>query len=355
MILITGAGGLIGSAVSKFFLNKKFDVIGVENNKRRFFFGKNADIKQNIIELKKKKKFKFFNEDINNTKALEKIFKKYKIILTIHAAAQPSHDWSASQPLVDFKVNALGTLNLLNIIKKFRPNSQFIFLSTNKVYGDHVNELNYIEKKSRYEIEGKFKDGFNENTPIDNSMHSPFGASKLSADILCQEFGKYFGIKTCSLRAGCLTGDNHSSVELHGFLSYLFKCAYHGKEYKIFGYKGKQVRDNLSAEDVAEIIWQIFKKKPKPGEVFNIGGGRLSNVSILEAINKCEQITKKRFKYKYINKARKGDHKFWITDMKKFKSNYKNCKLKLYIDDIIEEMYSYENFKTKKRLFFRHK
>ena len=166
-----------------------------------FFFGKNADIKQNIIDLKKEKKFKFFQEDINNTKALEKIFKRYKIVLTIHAAAQPSHDWSASQPLIDYKVNALGTLNLLNIIKKFRPHSQFIFLSTNKVYGDIVNNLNYFEKKSRYEIENKFKNGFDENVPIDNSMHSPFGASKLSADILCQEFGKYFGIKTCSLRA----------------------------------------------------------------------------------------------------------------------------------------------------------
>ena len=354
MILITGAGGLIGSAVSKFFINKKFDVLGIENNKRRFFFGKNADITQNILDLKKNKKFKFFQEDINNTKKLEKIFKRYKIILTIHAAAQPSHDWSATQPLIDYKINAFGTLNLLNIVKKFRPNSQFIFLSTNKVYGDSVNKFNYIEKKSRYEIEGKFKNGFNENISIDNSMHSPFGASKLSADIFCQEFGKYYGLKTCSLRAGCLTGDNHSSVELHGFLSYLFKSSYYNKKYKIFGYKGKQVRDNLSAQDVAEIIWQVFKKKPKPGEVFNIGGGRQSNVSILEAIEKCEKITKKKFMYQYINKVRKGDHKFWITDMKKFKSNYKDWKLKLNIDDIIEEMYSYENFKTKKRLFFRN-
>ncbi len=353
MILITGAGGLIGSAVSKFFLKKKFQVLGIENNKRKFFFGKKADIRDNILELKKNKKFKFLHADINNTFIINKIYKTNKIVLTIHAAAQPSHDWSASDPLMDYKVNAVGTLNLLENVRKYRPNSQFIFLSTNKVYGDYVNSLNYVEKKSRYEVEKKYKNGFDESINIDNSLHSPFGASKLSADILTQEYGKYFGLKTCNLRAGCLTGENHSSVELHGFLSYLFKCSYYKKKYKIFGYKGKQVRDNLSALDVASIIWQLFKKKPEPGEVFNIGGGRESNVSILEAIKKCEKITNNKFNYKYINKARKGDHKFWITNMKKFKSKYKNWKIKLNVDDVLSEMNSYENYKTKKKLFFR--
>ena len=353
MILVTGAGGLIGSAVSKFFLEKNFQVLGIENNKRKLFFGKKADVRDNIIKLKKNKKFKFIQADINNVPLISKIYRTNKIILTIHAAAQPSHDWSASNPLLDYKVNALGTLNLLENVRKFRPDSQFIFLSTNKVYGDYVNSLNYYEKNTRFEVEKKYKNGFDESIRIDNSLHSPFGASKLSADILTQEYGKYFGLNTCNLRAGCLTGENHSSVELHGFLSYLFKCSYYKKEYKIFGYKGKQVRDNLSAVDVASIIWRLFKKKPVKGDVFNIGGGRQSNISVLEAIKKCEKITNNKFKYKYINQARVGDHKFWITDMKKFRSKYKSWKLKLSIDDVIEEMYAYENYKTKKKLFFK--
>ncbi len=351
MILVTGAGGLIGSAVSKFFLDKKLSVIGIENNKRKFFFGKNGDIKNNITELIKNKKFKLLNSDINNIKKISKIYQSENIQLTIHAAAQPSHDWSATNPLIDYDVNAMGTLNLLEVIRKFKPNSQFVFLSTNKVYGDYVNKFEYSEKKERYEVEKKYKEGFDENIPIDNSLHSPFGASKLSADLMTQEYGKYFGLNTCCLRAGCLTGQNHSSVELHGFLSYLFKCSYYKKKYNIFGYKGKQVRDNLSSLDVASIIWELFKKKPVPGEVFNIGGGRDSNISILEAINKCELITKNKFKYRYITKARKGDHKFWISDMKKFKLKYKKWKLRLKIDDVIEEMNSYENFRTKKKLF----
>ena len=353
MILITGAGGLIGSAVAKFFLKKKFKVFGIENNKRKLFFGKNGDIRDNIAELKKEKRFILFQGDINNESLISKIYRSNKILLTVHAAAQPSHDWSASNPTLDYKVNALGTLNLLENIRKFKPNSQFIFLSTNKVYGDCVNSLNYIEKENRYEVDKKYKNGFDESINIDNSLHSPFGASKLSADILTQEYGKYFGLKTSILRAGCLTGENHSSVELHGFLSYLFKCSYYKKEYKIFGYKGKQVRDNLSSLDVASIIWKLFKTKPLAGEVFNIGGGRESNVSILEAIKKCEKITNNRFKYKYIKQARKGDHKFWITDMKKFRSKYKNWKLQLNVDDVLNEMNSYENYKTKKKLFFR--
>ena len=355
MILVTGAGGLIGSEVSKFFLSKKLRVIGIENNKRKFFFGKNADIKDNLIELNKNKKFTLVNTDINNIKKISKIYQSKDIKLTIHAAAQPSHDWSATNPLIDYTVNAMGTLNLLEVIRKLRPNSQFIFLSTNKVYGDYINKLKYFEKKERYEVENKYKNGFDENIPIDNSLHSPFGASKLSADVITQEYGKYFGLKTCCLRAGCLTGQNHSSVELHGFLSYLFKCSYYNKKYNIFGYKGKQVRDNLSSFDVASIIWELYKKKPIPGEVFNIGGGRESNISILEAINKCELITKNKFKFRYIPKARKGDHKFWVSDMKKFKFKYKNWKLKLKIDDVIEEMNSYENYRTKKRLFSKIK
>lgn len=232
-------------------------------------------------------------------------------------------------------------------MRKFSPSSILIYLSTNKVYGDLVNNFNYKELKTRYEIKkASYKNGFDENISIDYSKHSPFGVSKLSGDLLIQEYGKYFGIKTCCLRAGCLTGDSHAGVELHGLLSYLFKLAYYKKKYFIYGYKGKQVRDNLSSYDVSNIIWELYKKPPNPGEVFNIGGGRESNISVIEAIKKCEMITKNKFNFKYIVKSRSGDHKFWITNMNKFKKKYPSWKLKYSIDDILLQVLDYENFKT---------
>lgn len=352
MILVTGSGGLIGYSVSKFFLGKKLPVIGLENDTRKLLFGKEGSIKKNIIELTKIKNFLFFNTNILNKKQILKIFSKYDINLVVHAAAQPSHDWSAKDPVMDFNINTVGTLNLLEAIRLNRKKCKFIFLSTNKVYGDSVNYLKYIEKKNRYEIEKKFKNGFDEKLSIDNTKHSPFGSSKLAADIYVQEYGKYFGLNTCCLRAGCLTGENHSGVELHGFLSYLFKCAYYKKKYNVYGYKGKQVRDNLSSLDVANIIYKISKKFPDKGEVFNIGGGRDSNISILEAIYKLENLIKKKIDYKILEKNRSGDHKFWITDMKKFKNYYKDWKIQLDINNIFKDMLDYENFLQKRKLFF---
>ena len=346
MILVTGTGGLIGNSVSDFFLKRKFDVIGIDNNQRKKFFGKNGSIEQNIIQLKKNKKFQHKFIDILDKKKLENIFKKNRFSLIVHAAAQPSHDWSATNPNLDFHTNAVGTLNILECVRKYNPNSTIIYLSTNKVYGDVVNSFKYKELKTRYEIKDKHKDGFDENINIDNSKHSPFGVSKLSGDLLVQEYGKYFGLKTCCLRAGCLTGETHAGVELHGFLSYLFKSAYYKRKYYIYGYKGKQVRDNLSSYDVSTIIWELYNKPPIPGEIFNIGGGRESNISILEAIKKCEAITKKKFDFKYVNTERSGDHKFWITNMKKFKKRYPKWKIKYSIDDIFLQMLDYENFRT---------
>lgn len=346
MVLVTGTGGLIGNSVSSFFLKKKLNVIGIDNNQRKRFFGKNGNIEKNIIQLKKNKKFKHKFINILDKKKLENIFKKNKFSLIVHAAAQPSHDWSATNPNLDFHTNAVGTLNILECVRKYSPNSIVIYLSTNKVYGDLVNGFEYRELKTRYEIKNKYKDGFDENINIDNSKHSPFGVSKLSGDLLVQEYGKYFGIRTCCLRAGCLTGETHAGVELHGFLSYLFKSAYYKKKYFIYGYKGKQVRDNLSSYDVSSIIWELFKKPSTPGEVFNIGGGRESNVSVLEAISKCEAITKKKFNFKLVNVERSGDHKFWITNMKKFKKKYPKWKIKYSIDDILLQMLDYENFRT---------
>ena len=346
MILVTGSGGLIGHAVSSFFLEKKLNVIGIDNNQRKRFFGKNGNIQKNIIQLKKNKKFQHKMINILDKKKLESVFKKNKFRLIVHAAAQPSHDWSAKNPNLDFHTNAVGTLNILECTRKYIPKSIFIYLSTNKVYGDLVNSFEYKELKTRYEIIDKYKDGFDENINIDNSKHSPFGVSKLSGDLLVQEYGKYFGLKTCCLRAGCLTGETHAGVELHGFLSYLFKSAYYKKKYYIYGYKGKQVRDNLSSYDVSTIIWELYNKPPIPGEIFNIGGGRESNISILEAIKKCEAITKKKFDFKYVNTERSGDHKFWITNMKKFKKRYPKWKIKYSIDDIFLQMLDYENFRT---------
>lgn len=349
MILITGAGGLVGHSVANFFLKKNYQVFGIENNKRKILFGKEGSIRKNIINLKKNNKFKHLDIDINDNNKIIKLLKNKKFDLIIHAAAQPSHDWSASNPTLDFKINGVGTFNILESIRKYNKDSIFIFLSTNKVYGDIVNNFIYREKKLRFEIFDKFKNGFNENLSIDNSLHSPFGASKLSADIFTQEYGKYFNLKTICLRAGCLTGENHSGVELHGFLSYLFKCAFYKKKYEILGHKGKQVRDNLSSEDVAEIIYLIFKKAPNNGTVYNIGGGRKSNVSILEAIIQCEKLTKNKFIYSYSPKARVGDHKFWITDMTKFKKDYPSWRLKKNINNILNDMFEYEKFWSRKK------
>ncbi len=340
--LITGSCGLVGSESSIFFSQKGFKIIGIDNNSRRFFFGKDGDINWVKRKLKKTlKNYDHFNIDIKDYENLQKIFKKYKenIKLIIHAAAQPSHDWAKDKPLIDFRINAEGTLNLLELTKINCPNAPFIFMSTNKVYGDNPNALPLIEKKTRWEIKSshKFKSGIDETMSIDNCIHSFFGASKSYADLIVQEYGKNVGLKTACFRAGCITGPNHSGAKLHGFLSYLVKASMQKKKYTLIGYKGKQVRDNIHSQDLVQCFWQFYKK-PGFGEVYNTGGGRYSNCSIIEALNLIEKITGIKIKRKIIKQNRIGDHIWYISSMKKFKKKYPKWKQKYSTYKIIKEL-----------------
>ena len=342
VVLITGSCGLVGSESVEFFISKGFDVIGIDNNSRLEFFGKDGDIswiRNNLI--KSYKNYKHKNTDIRNYSALEKIFQKYKnsIKLIIHSAAQPSHDWAKKRPFVDFNINALGTLNLLNLTKKYSYNAPFIFMSTNKVYGDNPNLLPLRELNSRWEILKKHKyfRGINESMSLDNSIHSFFGASKCYADLIVQEYGKNEGLKTVCFRASCITGPNHSGAKLHGFLSYLVKTSLKGKKYFIFGYKGKQVRDNIHSHDLVECFWNYFKK-PRVGEVYNIGGGRKSNCSVIEALNCVELLTSLKVKRIYHKANRIGDHIWYVSDTRKFRKHYPQWKQRYETKKIIEEL-----------------
>ena len=340
--MITGSCGLIGSELVNFFLKKKYKVIGIDNNLRKYFFGKNASISWIKKKISKNTDYNHNNIDIRNFNAVKKIIKSNKdISAIIHAAAQPSHDWAKKEPLTDFDINARSTLNLLELTRAYCKKSSFVFMSTNKVYGDKINEKKFVEKKLRYEISDKdkyHKHGVDEALSIDQTKHSLFGASKTSADFTVQEYGKYFKMKTVCFRGGCLSGPRHSGAELHGFLSYLVKSYVFNKKYKIFGYKGKQVRDNIHSKDLVQMIFE-YLKKPKIGEVYNVGGGRKSNCSILEAIKICEKIGKKKFNYEILKENRVGDHKWWITNCNKFKKDYPNWKQKYNIDEIISEIY----------------
>jgi len=342
VVLITGSSGLIGSETVSFFCEKGFDVIGLDNDYRKIFFGNiSSTISVKNTLNKKFKNYKHINLDIRNNKGLIKIFKKYKknIQLIIHSAAQPSHDYAKDFPLLDFDINARSTLNLLELTKKYCFESPFIFMSTNKVYGDLPNYLNFKENKTRYELETTDKNfnGIDENFSIDKSIHSLFGVSKCYADLVVQEYGKNFGLKTVAMRAGCITGPNHKGAKLHGFLSFLVKSCLKFKRYEIIGYKGKQVRDNLHANDLVRCFWEFFKK-PKFGEVYNIGGGRLSNCSILEAISLVEKSIRKEIKIKIKNKNRTGDHKWYISNTNKFKEHYPNWVQKFSTKKIIDEI-----------------
>ena len=340
--IITGSCGLVGSESSIFFSKKGFKIIGIDNNYRRTFFGKDGDI--NWVKNKLRKNLKNYthsNIDIRNFKNLKKIFLKYKqnIKVIIHAAAQPSHDWAKNKPFIDFEINANGTLNLLELTRIYCPNAPFIFMSTNKVYGDNPNYLPLKEKKTRWEINSsnKYSSGIDETMSIDNCTHSFFGASKSYADLIVQEYGKNIGLKTTCFRAGCITGPNHSGAKLHGFLSYLVKTSLHKKSYTLIGYKGKQVRDNIHSEDLIKCFWEFYKK-PSSGEVYNIGGGKFSNCSIIEALNILEKITNIRVKRKIIKQNRVGDHIWYISDMKKFKKTYPKWKQKYSTTKIIKEL-----------------
>lgn len=340
--LITGSAGLIGSEATKFFIDKGYIVVGIDNDMRQYFFGKEASTEWNRKAIQKAYKVKYIhkNVDIRDDLKIKNIFKKYEFDIIIHTAAQPSHDWAAKEPFTDFSVNANGTLVLLENFRQFAPKATFIFTSTNKVYGDTPNNLPIVELDKRYEIDKKhiyYKEGINESMSIDQSKHSIFGASKLAADILVQEYGKYFKLNTGIFRGGCLTGPNHSGTELHGFLSYLAKCIITGKKYRIFGYKGKQVRDNIHSYDLVNMFWH-YHQKPRQGEVYNAGGSRHSNISMMEAIEKIEKITNKKAIYEYDKQNRSGDHIWYVSDVSKFKKHYPKWKYKYNIDMILKEI-----------------
>lgn len=344
--LISGSTGLVGSEAVNFFSDKGFRVIGIDNNLRKTFFGKDGStawVRSKLI--KRNKLFKNFEVDIRNYKKLEKVFKKYfkDISVIIHCAAQPSHDYGKKFPFLDFNVNATGTLNLLELTKKYSPETPFIFMSTNKVYGDRPNKLKVIEKTTRWELkkENKLFKGINESFSIDNSIHSFFGVSKTYADLIVQEYGKNVGLKTVCFRGGCITGPNHSGASLHGFLSYLVKSSLVDKKYNLIGYKGKQVRDNLHSKDLVKCFWEFFKK-PRKGEIYNIGGGRYSNCSIIEALNMVEKIEGIKIKRKILTKPRVGDHIWYISDTTKFKNHYPKWKQEYNTERIIEELIDYQ-------------
>ncbi|MDR1451901.1 MAG: NAD-dependent epimerase/dehydratase family protein [Helicobacteraceae bacterium] len=347
VIIITGAGGLIGGEATKFWHNKGYYIVGVDNDMRAYFFGADASTKKNI-EAKKAdlKNFKHYSVDIRDINAIEGIFDEYKgdIAGVIHTAAQPSHDWAAREPFTDFGVNANGTLNMLEMTRLYAFDAPFIFTSTNKVYGDTPNRLPLIELDSRWELDDAhpyYKNGIDETMSIDNSKHSLFGASKAAADIMAQEYGKYFGMNVGVFRGGCLTGPTHQGAELHGFLSYLIHCAATDKEYRVFGYKGKQVRDNIHASDLIRAFWLYFQK-PKQGEVYNIGGSRRSNTSMLEAIAAIENILGHSMKYAILDANRAGDHIWYISDVSKFKNDYPEWDYEYNSNRIIEEMIANE-------------
>ena len=342
IVLITGSCGLVGSESSLFFSKKGFDIIGIDNNARRYFFGKDGDVTWVKSKLKKEiKNYYHFNTDIRNYNSIKKIFTKFKkkISLIIHCAAQPSHDWAKDNAFIDFNINAKGTLNLLELTKKYCPNSPFIFMSTNKVYGDNPNKLPLVEMRNRWEINKNhnFFNGIDETMSIDNCTHSFFGASKAYADLIVQEYGKNVGLKTACFRAGCITGPNHSGAKLHGFLSYLVKAALKNKQYTLIGYKGKQVRDNIHSYDLVNCFWEFYKK-PTYGEIYNTGGGRFSNCSIIEAIKFIEDYTNVKVKKKIIKTNRVGDHIWYISSMKKFKKDYPKWKQKFSTKKILIEL-----------------
>jgi CDP-paratose 2-epimerase len=340
-LLVTGSSGLIGSEVVVFFSQQGWDIHGVDNNMRRDFFGPQGDTSWNRDRLRSAlKNFTHCEVDIRNRDHLLKTVAEIKPDAIVHTAAQPSHDLAASRPFDDFDVNAVGSLNLLEAARRACPEAPFVHMSTNKVYGDGPNRLPLVEKETRWDYDDPIDaDGIKETFPIDNSMHSIFGASKVAADVMVQEYGRYFQMPTCCLRGGCLTGPNHSGVELHGFLSYLIKCNLEGKTYRVFGYKGKQVRDNIHSLDVARFMNQ-FIQAPRIAEVYNLGGGRDNSVSILEAFNLISEISGKKMNHEYVDQNRKGDHICYISDLAKMREHYPKWDITKNLQATFEEIFN---------------
>lgn len=343
-ILVTGSGGLIGSQAVEFFIDKGFKVVGIDNNMRQYFFGKEGSTLWNSQRLMEKYRQDYLHivADIRDDQAVAKIFREHKFNLIIHAAAQPSHDWAAKEPFTDFSINATGTLIILENFRKYCPEAVFIFTSTNKVYGDRPNLLPFKELSTRYELPAthQFYPGIDESMNIDQCLHSVFGASKVAADVMVQEYGRYFKLNTGVFRGGCLTGPKHSGAVLHGFLAYLVKAIKNGITYQIYGYQGKQVRDNIHAYDLVSAFYHFYLQ-PRQGEVYNIGGSRFANVSILEAITKIETALGKKAQVEYVDKPRIGDHQWYISDVSKFKKHYPKWNFTYNIDQTIEEICKY--------------
>ena len=345
VVFITGSGGLVGSAAVEHFAPAFDRVIGIDNDMRALFFGPEASTRWNVDDLQRRvPNYVHHNLDIRDLPGLERVFSEYgsSISLVIHTAAQPSHDKAAQIPHLDFEVNANGTLNLLELTRQHCPKATFIFTSTNKVYGDNPNFLPLIELETRWEVDPTHPyaaEGIDEEMSIDRTKHSLFGASKVAADVMVQEYGRYFGMNTGIFRGGCLTGPRHSGAQLHGFLSYLMKCAITKTPYTIFGYKGKQVRDNIHSDDLVAMFHE-FHKAPRPAEVYNAGGGRFSNCSMMEAQRLCEEITGNKMDMRYSDQARNGDHIWYVSDTRKFKTHYPHWHYRYGMRETLERIFS---------------
>lgn len=342
--IITGSAGLVGSEATKHFAAKGMDVIGLDNDMRSSFFGEEASTSWMNLHLERTlPRYTHHSIDIRHHDAVLEIFRRYgrDIEVVIHTAAQPSHDWAAREPITDFGINAMGTLTMLEATRQHCPDAAFIFTSTNKVYGDNPNLLPLVELDTRWEIDPHhaFTSGIDESMSLDHCMHSVFGASKAAADLMVQEYGRYFGLRTACFRCGCITGPSHSATQLHGFLAYLMKCCVTRTPYRVFGYKGKQVRDNIHSYDLIQ-AFDAFVRAPRGGEVYNMGGGRFSNCSMLEAIDLCERISSTSMQWTYTEQNRAGDHIWWIGDLAKFKSHYPHWKQTYSVQDILQESYA---------------
>lgn len=343
--VVTGSCGLIGSETVRFFCDLGFDVVGVDNDMRRQFFGEEASTARNrqLLQSLYSSRYTHYDIDIRDQSAIERVFQRYgkDIALVVHTAAQPSHDWAARAPITDFTVNANGTLIMLEAARRFCPDTVFIYTSTNKVYGDTPNTLPLIERETRWEIDPahQYINGIDESMNVDQSTHSLFGVSKVAADMLVQEYGRYFQMRTTCFRGGCLTGPNHAGTALHGFLSYLMKCVSMRHPYEVFGYKGKQVRDNIHSADLVAAFYEVFQN-PRIGEVYNIGGSRYSNCSMLEAISLCEEIAGERLQWSYSDANRVGDHIWYISDIRKFQSHYPAWRQTYGLRALLEDIYA---------------
>jgi CDP-paratose 2-epimerase len=344
VVLVTGSGGLVGSAVVEKFAHNGCTVVGIDNDIRGTLFGEAGSVMWNIRRLAVEwaDRYRHIHIDIRRFCDVDSLFHSYgeSVGLVVHAAGQPSHDWSAGRPVEDFNINAVGTVNVLEAARRHCPDAVFVYTSTNKVYGDTPNYLPFIETDTRWIVDPRhrYNEGIDEDMTIDRSAHSPFGVSKLAGDLMVQEYGRYYGMKTVCLRCGCITGPCHRGVQLHGFLAYLMKCCATGTPYTVFGYKGKQVRDNLHVVDLVEAIWEFFMR-PVPGAVYNMGGGLASNCSILEAIAICQEIVSRELTHAVCDDARKGDHTWWISDTRRFKLSHPAWGVVYDTVDILQQIY----------------